>query len=580
MGLGLLWGLPSAAVTARTVLDLSTPTRPVDLMDWGDYKLETKAALTIAQVAASDSTGWQATRADQIYPVTAGHALWIRFTLPPAPDAERWYLELPDSSVNKVALFSLDSAGQWSEQAAGDAVPVNAWPIPHRHPLLPLVVSAEEPKKYFVRIENTRALAAPLRFVSESHHSRNDQQTSLVLGIYFGLAGLAAVLTLFSAVSLRDTAYWLFALCVVLLGLTQAAISGVGGLHLWPDHAVWNDLSRLTLPALTAGSLLWFVSALVSMPVRSRPLHYLLLAAGSTGILIGASLAIIEPIYRFQVMAAYIALALMVGVFALFWARRRGDRYGGWFLMSLLPLVLVCTFPLAHWAGWIGASFLTSHGVEVGLATELPIVLLVLMLRSQYRRENARRIQGLDRVDPATGLINESVFLQRLTRMVARSTRLRHQSAVMLVEIVNTELIHRNFGRRAADELPLRVAFRLLSTAREIDSAARLSDNLFGMLVEGPFSPEEAATLGPRIVARCLMPDKGKHIDCTAQVRVAYALVPQQGSNAQGVLTRLEELLSNEPKTNRRTVYRLEDAPPPTTTGRNRIVVPPPKLMF
>jgi PleD family two-component response regulator len=47
--------------------------------------------------------------------------------------------------------------------------------------------------------------------------------------------------------------------------------------------------------------------------------------------------------------------------------------------------------------------------------------MLVLMLRSQQRRENIRRIQGLDRVDPATGLINGAVFHERLVRLIARS---------------------------------------------------------------------------------------------------------------------------------------------------------------
>ena len=169
--------------------------------------------------------------------------------------------------------------------------------------------------------------------------------------------------------------------------------------------------------------------------------------------------------------------------------------------------------------------------------------MVIPILHSRQRRENIRRIEGLDRVDPSTGLINGHVFAERLMRMIARSERLGQQSAVMLIDIINTEQIDRDFGRKAAEELPLRVAERLLSTAREIDSAARLSERRFGMLVEGPFDAEDAASLGPRIVARCLMPYKGLHIDCVAQVRVAYALVPHQGSNAQGLLVKLGERL-------------------------------------
>ena len=39
------------------------------------------------------------------------------------------------------------------------------------------------------------------------------------------------------------------------------------------------------------------------------------------------------------------------------------------------------------------------------------------------------------------------------------------------------------------------------------------------------------------------MPYKGLYIDCVAQVRVAYALVPHQGCNAQGLLVKLGERL-------------------------------------
>ena len=124
--------------------------------------------------------------------------------------------------------------------------------------------------------------------------------------------------------------------------------------------------------------------------------------------------------------------------------------------------------------------------------------------------------------------------------------------------------------------MPLRVAERLLSTAREIDSAARLSERRFGMLVEGPFSAEDAASLGPRIVARCLMPYKGVHVDCVAQVRVAYALVPHQGHDAQQLLTLLEERLASAPPEDKKAVYMLgEVAPLPRHVRDRRSKAPP-----
>ena len=182
---------------------------------------------------------------------------------------------------------------------------------------------------------------------------------------------------------------------------------------------------------------------------------------------------------------------------------------------------------------------------------------MVLMLRSQQRRDNRRRLHALGRVDPATGLINTPMFLQRLERMIARAERLQHQSAVVLVDIVNQEEIRRDFDRRSADEMPLRVAGRLLSAVRDIDAVARLSELRFGILVEGPLSPQEAETLGARLVARCLMPFKDKPPECVPQVQVAQTLVPR-GQNAATVAERLRHaVLAAVPAGSRRPMFTV-----------------------
>ena len=61
------------------------------------------------------------------------------------------------------------------------------------------------------------------------------------------------------------------------------------------------------------------------------------------------------------------------------------------------------------------------------------------------------------------------------------------------------------------------------------------------------------------------MPYKGLHVDCMAQVHVAYAVVPHQGSNAQSLLAQLEERLNAAPADSKRAVFKLSEAPPPAS---------------
>ena len=570
LAVAVLTSLASAPAWSRTVLDLDTQQQPVALKDWGDYWIDTTGRNTVQQVAATPGTSWLPTHTEGNYALTAGDALWIRFTVPPAPDAERWYIEIPYPSIDRVTLHTIDASGQWSGQKAGDMIAVSRWPVPHRHPLMPIALSAEVPTSYLMKLENGHRFNATLQFVSESYLNNAEQRVSLILGIFFGLAGLAALISAISSVSLRDPAYGWYAVSVSLMALTQATLTGIAGLHLWPNWPWWNDVSTSILPTLELAATLMFVSAAVSLPERSMRLHRALRGVALFGVVVTAGLALIPVESRIELFLSYVFLPQILALYSLIWAWRRGDRFAPWLLVGFLPVIIAGGFILASNVGLIAISFMTQHGTQVGVAIELPIIMVILMLRSQQRRENTRRITGLDRVDPATGLINGHVFAERLIRMIARSERLKHRSAVMLIDIVNTDQTQRDFGRKIADELPLRVAARLLSTAREIDSAARLSERRFGMLIEGPFTAEDAATLGPRIVARCLMPYKRLHVDCVAQVRVAYALVPYQASNAQGLLTQLEDRLASVSPDDRKAVFMLGEATPPPRRARIR----------
>ena len=550
---------PMAVAQPRTVLDLDTGSQLVDLADWGDYWIDTTGQFSPDEVALTTAIPWKRTGTGAIYPLTTGQVMWVRFTVPPAPDMERWYLEVPDSAVDRASFYTQDSLNRWNEQRAGDKTAVRDWPVPHRHPLFPVALSAEIPTNYLLRLENNHAISPPLRFINEARLSSSEQEVSLILGIFFGLAGLAAIVSALGAISLRDAAYGWFSLSVLLVSLTQATITGIGGLHLWPGAPWWNDISTVTLPLMTVSASLMFISHTVALPERSRALHRAVTSSAVFGLLFAALLVLLPSGLRESVFAPVLGLFQLGALFMLVWAWRRGDRFAPWLMLAYAPVMVAAEWLLARGLGLVSTGFSSQYGMLISVAVNLPIAMVVLLQRSQHRRENIRRVQGLDRVDPATGLINGHVFAERLMRMISRSGRLRHQSAVMLIDLVNSEQINRDFGRKAAEDLPLRVAARLLSTAREIDSAARLSERRFGMLVEGPFRAEDAATLGPRIVARCLMPYKGLHVDCVAQIRVAFALVPQGGLNPQGVLMQLEELLAAEPANSRRAVFELSD---------------------
>lgn len=547
--------LPAAA---RTVLAFDPAQQPVGLHDAGDAWLDESGTAQLQDVLRLHPSDWKPTGDNEIYRIQSRSALWIRFTVPPARNNERWYLEVPYPGVDRVTLYAQNAGGEWVSRMAGDALAVDDWPVPHRHPILPVSVSSQKPTVHLLRVQNGTSFGAPLQFVSDSYLGRSEQGISLGLGAYLGLVGLAVVLASIGAATLRDPAYTLYAVSTVLMALTQACLTGLAGLHLWPHWPWWNDMAPQVIPLFAMSSLTLFFAEVASLRQRSRVLHRLLLAGAALSVPAAIYIMVIPDVQeRVSVIVSYVLAAVGAGFGVVIWAALRGDRYAPWLLLGASPVAIGAIFPLARSAGLIPVSFWTTYGMQVVIAIELPVLLIVLAMRSQHRREHVRRIQGLDRIDPATGLINAAVFHERLVRLITRSNRLKFRSAILLVDIANIDQIRREFDSDSARELTLRVAGRLLSVAREIDTVARLSEHRFGILLEGPLHADEVAEAGPRIVARCLMPFKNRPLEWAAHARVAQALIPMDGTDPAQLIGRLEMLLATAPADSRRAVFML-----------------------
>jgi GGDEF domain-containing protein len=550
-----LWMCAVASADNRMLL-LDPAVGRVTLDNEGQVWTDPTGQAGIDEVATAQVTDWSPTSAGKVHPLGPGAALWIRFTVGETDDSQRWWLEVPYSALDRITLYTADRQGHWTGRAAGDSIPVANWPVPHRHPVLPLALTPASSQQFFVKLENAHSFGAPLVFTSERELLRQEQLTSLILGLYFGLAGLSVALALASGVALRDPAFLWYALTVTLISLSGAALTGIAGLHLWPTLAWWNDVSVAAMPVVALAVLLMFLSALVSLPQRLLRLHRLLTALSALCMGVAAMILVVDPGWRVRLMVPAAVAAISVCVAVLAWAARRGDRHAGWLLAGMVPVGIGAALPLARVAGLLPVGFWTTNGLLLGISVEMPILLAVMAARVQDRLANTRRIHGFDRIDPATGLLNAHVFQVRLTRLIARTTRLKHEALVLLVDIVNVEQIRRDFDRRAADELPLRVASRLLAFAREIDTVARLSDHRFGVLVEGPLARQEAMATGARVVARCLMPFDGKPLEWIPQVRVAQAVVPGTG-DAQLVIDKLDAVLAMAPIDSKRAVYTI-----------------------
>jgi diguanylate cyclase len=161
--------------------------------------------------------------------------------------------------------------------------------------------------------------------------------------------------------------------------------------------------------------------------------------------------------------------------------------------LPYLPLLLAAAVGLSHAVG------LMAHGPMLGalgilvaavVARQFIVVVENQSLLSAVSREAFR--------DSLTGLPNRAHFLHRLEQAVVRRRHDTAPIAVLCLDLDNFKAVNDALGHPAGDELLIRVAGRLTSSAGEKDTVARLGGDEFAMLVEG--SVEETQATAHRVL--------------------------------------------------------------------------------
>lgn len=550
--------LPVTCAHGRTILDLDEIRQPVLLKDWGDGWVDTSGAKSIEQIAALPNAAFSPTGGGRRYFLAPGEALWIKLGIPAAPDDKRWYLKLTEPGLERVDLYTRGSDGNWTVQRAGDRLPVAAWPLPNVYPVFPVRVSAEEPTYYALRIESSQSFHVPITFENESGLSTSLQQASLIHGLYFGLLTMVAGFALCMAVAMREPGHALFGVWALALTLAVASTLGVGGMHLWPNHAPWNTVAKYVLPIAALVPLLLFTSHAISLRARKPWLAWVFLLLAASVALVAAVVGLMDSRLAVPITLGVCVAIALVCCASTCWAFSLGDRFAAWLLIGFTPLLAALAFILAHAMAWVPASPLVRYALALAAGLALPLIFLALMLRSQEKRNYQTRLSQIDRVDPATGLINELVFMHRLRSTIERSVRQNQHSAVVVMDIANRTEILAEYGRRNSLKVILRLAGRLSSMLRDVDSVARLGESRFGLLMEGPVPPERSKSMASKIYAHCIAPFSGLPMGLILKPKIAVIVVPQDAETAEEAIALLDRMLLEAPPDFRRNIFAPE----------------------
>ena len=540
----------------QTVI-LDAQTKRIQIDAASEYWIDDSGSATVAEVDARQRLGLFKPRVGAERQYLHGKVLWIRFdTRITAPNSD-WFLELSQSSADDVSLHWRTPKAQWETLRAGDIVPRAQWPVLGRFPMFPLGQERSESSVYYLRIAHARVpFSAPLHIYRDSALIVHRELGHFFLGAYFGLIILVSLVCLALARAMHDKSFLHYALYVGLIGVAQTCFTGIAAQYFWPHATTWADLSNFFFPSMAAAACLWFVRCVIQPNLYSPTLDILTLSIIGAQIIVTIIDLIFPSTVGFQINNS-IAIAAVVTVYTIVWkAWRRGDGTARWLALGSLPVVLGVVPALLRNVGLVNTGFWTQYGSLAGSAMEMPILLYGLVWRSVQRSESRARAAGLPTQDPLTGLSNMRDLLRQIHGAMTRASRYRQQYSLVLIELTNHAWFAKEHGREMADRALVIVATRLQLIARDVDTAGRIDENYFVLLVEGPCKPSYAAKVAAQIAASAHRPSDLLPVGASLKLRVTCALMPDpqalelgDDANAQlGWLVHRSESLEADPR--------------------------------
>lgn len=179
------------------------------------------------------------------------------------------------------------------------------------------------------------------------------------------------------------------------------------------------------------------------------------------------------------------------------------------------------------WLESTGKAYSTAAG-------ETRAVFVSRSITERQRFEEMIRYQAFH--DPATGLPNRMLFMDRLSLAIAHAKRYNHALAVLYLDLDRFKLINDTLGHGLGDQLLKGVAERLTACVREEDTVARLGGDEFTLLLPDIDIGENAAVVAQKILEAIRQPFEIDGYELFITTSIGIVLHPNDGADTETLL--------------------------------------------
>lgn len=152
-----------------------------------------------------------------------------------------------------------------------------------------------------------------------------------------------------------------------------------------------------------------------------------------------------------------------------------------------------------------------------------------------------KQLQNLAHYDQLTGLVNRTLFLNRLDQFMGLANRQKTRLALLFVDLDNFKPLNDTLGHKLGDIALQLAARKLLSSVRDTDTVGRFGGDEFVILLPDITNRDSIQRILDKIEAEFSEPlllhqSKGGLLDWPLGASVGYAIYPDDSDNCQELL--------------------------------------------
>ncbi len=156
------------------------------------------------------------------------------------------------------------------------------------------------------------------------------------------------------------------------------------------------------------------------------------------------------------------------------------------------------------------------------------------------------RLRDAHYFDSATGLPNRFLCLDRLRQNIGRCAVAESMAAVLVLEIDHRPLLDRSLGRGTDEAVLAAVARRLVSAIGGLDTAARLTEARFAVIVSSLAGPDDAARTAKALLDQLREPVAVAGHEFGVIAKIGIAVFPEDGDDAEALMAHAESALDRQ----------------------------------